>query len=85
MPNGGGYWLVDQAGDVYPFGAATSYGEPAAVAPTAPIVSMAVTPSGKGYWIADSNGGVYAYGDAKFFGSATRFAHAPIVEIIPAN
>jgi hypothetical protein len=84
-PNGSGYWLVDESGHVYPFGSAASYGQPLTSKPTASMVGMAVTPSGKGYWIADANGGVYAYGDAKFFGSATTFAHAPIVAIIPAN
>jgi len=71
MPDGKGYWLLDSAGKVYPFGNAAVdkavSGDPAL---KGTIVSMSPTPDGKGYWLVGSTGTVWAYGDAKLFGSA---------------
>ncbi|MGH9155581.1 MAG: superoxide dismutase family protein [Acidimicrobiales bacterium] len=78
---GGGYWLVDSAGTVTPFGTAARLGSAAAGA-TAPVVGMAATPSRQGYWLASADGAVSALGDASFAGSAAgaRLAR-PIVGV----
>ena len=78
---GGGYWLVDAAGTVTPFGTAPRLASAPARA-GAPVVGMAATPSRQGYWVAASDGGVSAVGDATFAGSAAgaRLAR-PVVGI----
>jgi hypothetical protein len=61
-----GYWLLDSAGDVHPYGAAQDLG---GLAGTGLVpAAMAVTPSGDGYWIVDEQGGVHAFGDAAGLG-----------------
>jgi len=42
---------------------------PAAVAPSAPVVSEVATPDGLGSWLVGSDGGVFTFGDAGFYGS----------------
>jgi hypothetical protein len=70
-----GYWLVQQAGFVTPFGNAQNLGETFANAAT---VGMAAASSG-GYWIATADGGVFSFG-APFFGSMGGTPlNAPIV------
>jgi hypothetical protein len=77
--DGGGYWLVDQAGDVWAFGDATTYGSLAGLALNAPIVGMAATPDGHGYWLVAADGGVFSFGDATFQGSTGGMTlNAPI-------
>ena len=73
---GDGYWLVDSAGGVRPFGAAVSHGSMAGHALAKPVVGMAVTPSGKGYWLVASDGGIFTFGDAAFDGSTGNVALA---------
>jgi immunoglobulin I-set domain protein len=68
-PGGGGYWLVDSAGNVTPFGNAPYYGGMGGTRLNAPIVGMASTPDGQGYWLVASDGGIFTFGDAKFHGS----------------
>ena len=70
MPSGGGYWIVDSAGDVTTHGAAINYGSTVGQVLNAPIVRIVATSDGKGYWLAAADGGVFAFGDARFFGSA---------------
>jgi hypothetical protein len=67
-PDGGGYWMVDNKGDVYAFGDAAFYGSLAGDS-IANIEGIAATPDGKGYWLVTSTGGVFAFGDALFEGS----------------
>ncbi len=69
-PNGG-YWTVDTAGAVTPYGGAPNLGSPAQsnITLSKPIVGMAATPDGRGYWIVASDGGIFSYGDAEFYGS----------------
>ncbi|HUD06184.1 MAG TPA: hypothetical protein VMR18_04705 [Candidatus Saccharimonadales bacterium] len=62
-PDGGGYWLVDDAGTVYPFGDATNYGSSPSGARTG-ITGIAVTPDGGGYWLVTRYGAVIPFGDA---------------------
>jgi hypothetical protein len=75
-PDGGGYWVVDRVGRVYPFGDARSYGPAHDLADD--IVGMAATPDGGGYWLVGARGEVYAYGDAKWYGPSHTLA-GPIV------
>ena len=68
-PDGHGYWLVTQAGDVSNFGNAGFFGSMDGLPLKRPIVGMAATPSGHGYWLVASDGGVFSFGDASFYGS----------------
>ncbi len=61
-----GYWMVDSAGTVYPFGGAQRYGN----AHTLTAVHIEATASRSGYWIVDATGRVFAFGDARWLGNA---------------
>jgi len=79
-PDGGGYYVLDAfSGQIYPYGDAVSYGQPADTGayqggadlwPNA--LAMAVTPDGKGYWVLELGlsgmASVQAFGDAAFYG-----------------
>ena len=67
---GGGYWLADAAGYVYPHGTAGAYGTMGGRA-LERIEGIAATPDGKGYWLVGTKGGIYPFGDARFHGSMT--------------
>ncbi len=80
-PDAKGYWMIDDAGDVYSFGDASYQGSIGQLSPTAapgganaavlsaPIVSMTPTSGGGGYWMLSANGGVFSFGNAGFAGS----------------
>jgi hypothetical protein len=80
--SGGGYYLLDSAGDIFPFGDAVSHGSEAGKQLNAPIIALAPTPSGHGYWLLGRDGGVFTFGDAHFYGSegGTRL-NAPIISM----
>lgn len=67
-PDGGGYWLVSAAGEIFPFGDAKSYGSARPGQPGDGIVGMAATPDGNGYWLVSRDGEVFSFGDAKSYG-----------------
>jgi hypothetical protein len=75
-----GYWLLDSAGKIHPYGAAQDLGdlEGSGRVPA----SMQATPSGLGYWIVDTLGRVHAFGDAQALGDLrdTRL-NGPILRI----
>jgi outer membrane protein assembly factor BamB len=62
------YWMLDQAGHVYPVGSAVKYGEPRLAGARAAV--LVPTPTGLGYHILDDHGHVFSYGDARGIGSA---------------
>jgi len=68
-PSGLGYWVVDQAGGVFPFGDAGYFGSMGGASLAAPVVGIAPTPTGNGYWLVASDGGIFSFGDAAYFGS----------------
>ena len=86
-PDGGGYWILNaNNGDVYTYGDAVSYGQPADTSAYAGgsdtwpnSVSIASTPDGKGYWVLEAGlsglGSVQAFGDAVNYGDETTIAH----------
>ena len=80
--SGNGYYLLDNAGDIFPFGDAKSLGSMAGFRLNAPIIALAPTPSGRGYWLLASDGGVFSFGDARFYGSmgGTRL-NQPIISM----
>jgi hypothetical protein len=89
-PDGAGYWILNAySGDIYTYGDAVSYGQPADTSvysggtdtwPNA--IRIVATPDGKGYWIVDSDGGVFSFGDAAFHGSmGNKALNAPVVGI----
>ncbi|HVC24713.1 MAG TPA: hypothetical protein VND23_03045 [Acidimicrobiales bacterium] len=76
------YYLVEDNGDVHPYGGAVYFGSTASTHVPAPIVGAAPTADGAGYWLATARGGVYRFGDARFYGSAVHKRTArPIVAI----
>ncbi|MDA8292717.1 MAG: hypothetical protein M0Z33_13740 [Actinomycetota bacterium] len=76
------YYLVENDGDVHPYGGAVYFGSTSAKRLPAPVVGGAATADGGGYWLATSRGGVYNFGDAPFFGSAVHDHTAePVVAI----
>ncbi len=80
--SGRGYYLLDNSGDIFPFGDARSFGSMAGHALNAPIIALAPTPSGRGYWLLASDGGVFSFGDARFWGSmGGQRLNKPIISI----
>ncbi|HUY30441.1 MAG TPA: hypothetical protein VMV02_05550 [Acidimicrobiales bacterium] len=78
----GAYYLVENDGNVHPYGGAVFFGSKAAKHLPAPVVGAAPTADGGGYWLATARGGVYNFGDAHFYGSAVHERAAqPIVAI----
>jgi len=69
-PSAKGYWIVDDAGDVYAYGDAAAAGgvTPAQLGIGEKVTSLSATPSGRGYWIFTTKGRVFTFGDAKSFG-----------------
>jgi FG-GAP-like repeat len=84
--SGNGYYLLDSAGFIFPFGDAVSYGSEAGKRLNAPIIALAPTPSGHGYWLLGRDGGVFTFGDARFFGSTgSMHLNAPIISMAPTT
>ncbi len=83
-PDGHGYWIVDDQGDVYAEGNAVSHGSMAGQHLNAPIAHIVATPDGGGYWMVASDGGIFSFGDAPFYGSmGGRHLNAPVVGLAP--
>ena len=66
---GGGYWVVDRAGQVTTFGDAVHVGDMTGVRLNAPVLEIEAAPDDGGYWLAGADGGVLAFGSATFLGS----------------
>jgi hypothetical protein len=66
-PDDGGYWIVNNVGQIAACGDATWYGQPSSL--NKPIVGIAATPNGRGYYEVASDGGIFAFGNAQFQGS----------------
>jgi uncharacterized delta-60 repeat protein len=60
---GAGYWALAADGHVYPFGAATAFGNG-----TSGAVDLEPNPAGTGYWILNGAGAVQAFGQARDLG-----------------
>jgi len=84
-PDGGGYWVLNaDTGVIYPFGAATSHGDPAAGFAGAPrdliptSIAIVATPSGRGYWVLEAGlsglATVANFGDAVNYGDTAHQA-----------
>ena len=67
-PDGRGYWMLAQNGQVYAFGDAGKFGGIAGCTNYGGANRLLVSPTGKGYWIATADGSVIAFGDAKRLG-----------------
>jgi hypothetical protein len=77
-PDDGGYWIVNNAGQIAACGDAPYLGQPTSL--NKPIVGIAATADGGGYYEVATDGGVFAYGDAHFQGSTGAIAlNKPIV------
>jgi len=79
-PDGGGYWVASNKGDVEPFGNAASHGDMAGRTLNQPVVGMAATPDGDGYWLDAADGGIFTFGNARFWGSTgSQHLNKPVV------
>jgi hypothetical protein len=75
-----GYYVVDGAGRVSAFGAATWHGDMSGKALSTPIIGITATADGGGYWLLGADGGVFSFGDARFHGSTGDLhLNAPVV------
>ncbi len=84
--DGGGYWVVSNAGAVEPFGNAVSHGDMASKALNQSIVGMAPTPDSRGYWLDAADGGIFTFGDAGFWGSTgSLHLNEPVVGMAPTH
>ncbi len=65
-PDGGGYWVLDGAGQVFPFGDATGMGglAPGSAGGLDPASAVFATSDGGGYWVVTALGKVANFGDA---------------------
>ncbi|MCP3854335.1 MAG: hypothetical protein GY698_06310 [Actinomycetia bacterium] len=61
-----GYWMLDESGQVYPFGDAQDFGN-AAIAWGDRAVDLEDTDDGLGYWVVDNQGNVFPKGSAESF------------------
>ncbi|MDA8192855.1 MAG: glycosyl hydrolase family 18 protein [Thermaerobacter sp.] len=68
-PDYGGYWILTQSGQSYPFGDATPFSTPDLPSGVT-AVSMAVAPNGQSGYLLASNGTVYPLGSATVYGNA---------------
>ncbi len=83
-PDGGGYWIVDRAGDVAAKGDAVYHGSMTGQHLNAPIAHIVATPDGGGYWLVAADGGIFSFGDAPFYGSmGGKRLNAPVVGLAP--
>jgi hypothetical protein len=83
-PDGGGYWIVDRAGDVAAEGDAVYHGSMTGQHLNAPIAHIVATPDGGGYWMVAADGGIFTFGDAPFYGSmGGQHLNAPVVGLAP--
>jgi hypothetical protein len=72
--------VITTQGQVYGYAGATTYGGPASLALSKPVIGASGTPTGKGYWMVGGDGGVFSYGDAQFWGSTGNITlNQPIV------
>ena len=81
-PDGRGFWMAWNTGQVTTAGDATWLGDLAGRALNGPIVGIASSPTGLGYWLLGSDGGVFTFGDAAFFGSTGNIhLNAPALQM----
>jgi hypothetical protein len=73
-----GYWTVDAAGHVSPFGGVTWF----ANAAITNAVHIEPTPSRNGYWVVDRDGDVFAFGGARWFGNLGHDVLQPGEEVV---
>jgi hypothetical protein len=84
-PDGNGYWVVTNNGQVQNEGDAGNFGSMTGTL-NAPIIGIASTPSGNGYWLVGGDGGIFSFGDAQFFGSTGALTlNKPIVGMAPTS
>lgn len=85
-PQGGGYWVASNQGQVKAFGNAVPHGDMTGTALNQPVVGMAATPDGGGYWLDASDGGIFTFGTAQFWGSTgSLHLNQPVVGMAPTH
>ena len=76
----GGYWLLNQGGQVLNYGGAPFLGSAYGYYSYYPFVAIVATPDSNGYWLFSANGGVWTFGSANYYGSAASYyPSSPIV------
>ena len=81
-PDGGGYYILDGAGQVFAYGDATYLGGLSAGAANGldPATAIFDTADGGGYWISTALGKVYPLGDAPTLGDMSgTHLNGPII------
>jgi len=85
--DGRGYWILDAYnGDIYTYGDAVSYGQPAGTAAYSGgtefwpnSIGLVATPDGRGYWVLEEGlsglGSVQSFGDAANYGDEITLSH----------
>ena len=83
VPGDRGYWIVDDAGDVFAQAGAGFFGGSPALQAGERITNISATPDGAGYWLFSTLGRVFHFGDAGFFGdeSGTRL-NGPVLDAV---
>ena len=84
-PSGQGYWILDTAGRVHPFGDAPHFGDVVAsgLAPGEAPASLSATPTGAGYWVFTDRGRAIPFGDAAFLGDMSATAlNGPVLDSV---
>jgi hypothetical protein len=81
-PDGGGYWIVNAAGQIANRGDATCFGSMSGIALNRPIVGITLDPLTGGYWLVATDGGIFSF-DAPFYGSTGDIVlNKPIVGLV---
>ena len=84
-PSGQGYWVLDSAGRVHPFGDAPHLGDvvPARLGAGEEPASLSSTPTGAGYWVFTNRGRAIPFGDAAFLGDMSVTAlNGPVIDSV---
>ena len=85
-PDGGGYWVTSDNGEVKSYGDAAPHGDLAGKTLNEPVVSIAATPDGGGYWLDAADGGIFTFGNAHFWGSTgSLHLNQPVVGMAPTR
>lgn len=69
---GGGYWAINNQGEVFNFGGAPHLGSLPHGHKLGPVVGIFSSPRGEGYWAVTRRGAVFPFGDAVFYGSPSE-------------
>ena len=82
-PTGGGYWLLEWNGAVFPFGTAGTFGAPTGSPAAAPYTNLVPTHDAKGYWMLEPDAFEYSFADPPPTGGYPAIVAAAASQIQP--